>query len=138
MSLSVKLLNARGARRAKRVATSVSKARAISAASPIAALRVSLGMPRGRFARLVGRTERALIEWENGRAQPQGLSQQRVHELERLTESLAKLFDIKTLGVWFETPNAALGGFKPVEIIERGESDKLWRMVFELESGSHV
>jgi hypothetical protein len=86
----------------------------------------------------VGRTERAVIDWESGKSQPQGLSQQRVRELERLTEALKELFDSKSLGDWFDTPNKALHGLKPVEIIERGESDRLWQMVFELRSGGHL
>ena len=102
------------------------------------ALRLSLGLPRREFARLVGRTERAVIDWETGKSQPQGLSQQRVHELGRLTNALQKLFDSKTLGDWFDTPNPAFGGLKPVEVIERGESDRLWKMIFELKSGAHA
>jgi DNA-binding transcriptional regulator YiaG len=27
-------------------------------------------MPRARFARLLGRTERAVIDWESGKSQP--------------------------------------------------------------------
>ena len=36
---------------------------------------------------------------------------------------------------WLRTPNAAFGGLKPLEVIERGETDRLWRMLFYLESG---
>jgi hypothetical protein len=32
-------------------------------------------------------------------------------------------------------PNEALGGLKPLEVIERGEIDRLWDMIFCLESG---
>jgi DNA-binding transcriptional regulator YiaG len=125
-------------RPAQKIAAEVARAQTLTAGSPVAALRVTLGMPRSKFARLVGRTERAVIDWETGKSQPQGLSQQRMRELERLTEALKGLFDSKTLGAWFDAPNKALGGLKPVEIIERGESDRLWQMIFELKSGAHV
>jgi hypothetical protein len=95
-------------------------------------------MPRSKFARLVGRTERAIIDWESGKAEPQGLSQQRVRELTRLTGALKGLFDAPSLGNWFDTPNKAFRGLKPMEVIERGESDRLWRMIFELKAGAHV
>ncbi len=36
---------------------------------------------------------------------------------------------------WLETPNAAFEGLKPLEVIERGEIDRLWNMIFYLESG---
>jgi len=125
-------------RPAKKVVADGAQAQTIAATSAVAALRVMLGMPRTRFARLVGRTERAVVDWETGKSRPQGLSQQRIHELQRLTQALKRLFDSKTLGAWFDAPNKALGGFKPVELIERGESDRLWHMIFELQSGAHV
>ncbi|HUO08648.1 MAG TPA: hypothetical protein VM008_10140 [Phycisphaerae bacterium] len=125
-------------RRAGKIAAGVAQVQTLTAGSAVAALRVALGMPRTKFARLVGRTERAVIDWETGKSRPQGLSQQRVRELERLTEALKGLFDSKVLGAWFDTPNKAFGGLKPVEIIERGESDRLWQMIFELQSGSHA
>ena len=36
---------------------------------------------------------------------------------------------------WLVTPNEGLGGISPVEALERGESDRLWRAVFLLGSG---
>jgi DNA-binding transcriptional regulator YiaG len=106
--------------------------------TPVGRLRESLGMPRRTFARLMGRTERALIDLESGKAKPQGLSEQRVRELQRLQAALAKLFRPEAVGPWFEKPNDAFGGLKPVEVIERGESDRIWQMIFEISSGSHV
>src|SRR3954462_2250333 len=106
---------ANGNRRVGRIAARVAQTQALTTKSEVASLRVALGIPRSKFARLVGRTERAVIDWEFGKSRPQGLSQQRVRELERLTEALKGLFDSKTLGTWFDSPNKALGGLKPVE-----------------------
>jgi hypothetical protein len=36
---------------------------------------------------------------------------------------------------WLDTPNEAFDGLKPLEVIERGEIDRLWNMIFYLESG---
>ena len=36
---------------------------------------------------------------------------------------------------WLNTPNEAFDGLKPLEIIERGEIDRLWNMIIYLESG---
>jgi DNA-binding transcriptional regulator YiaG len=121
-----------------RIAAAVTRARNPGANNPVASLRSALAMPRSKFARLLGRTERAVIDWESGRAEPQGLSQQRIRELERLTEALHSLFDNAAIGKWFDTPNAAFGSLKPIEVIERGETDRLWQMVFEIKAGTHV
>ena len=126
----------RGARMTR--AGKKSRARTDGSQGAVASLRSTLAMPRSTFARLVGRTERAVIDWESGKSTPQGLSRQRVHELHRLVTALKGLVDPHALGSWFETPNPAFGGLKPLEVIERGESDRLWRMVFEMKSGAHI
>ena len=36
---------------------------------------------------------------------------------------------------WLETPCEGLGGLKPVEVLERGEADRLWRVVLLIGSG---
>lgn len=128
----------RGTRSASEVATAVSKARSAAGKNKVASLRLRLAMTRNKFARLLGRTERAIIDWESGKADPQGLSQQRLRELERLTDALRGLFKADALGKWFDTPNQAFGDLKPIEVIERGESDRLWKMIFELQAGTHV
>jgi hypothetical protein len=59
-------------------------------------------------------------------------------ELEGLTDALRGLFKAEALAEWFDTPNPAFGGLKPIELIERGESDRLWQMIFGLRAGTHV
>jgi hypothetical protein len=66
------------------------------------------------------------------------LGEKRFHELERLTEALRALFDDQSIGKWFDTPNSTFAGLKPIDVIERGESDRLWQMIFELRAETHV
>jgi hypothetical protein len=42
----------------------------------------------------------------------------------------------KYVGQWLDTLNNAFSGLKPLDLIERGEVDRLWRMIFEVESGA--
>ena len=56
-------------------------------------------------------------------------------ELGRLTAALAEVIRPESLGNWFQVPNPAFDGLKPVEVIERGEGDRLWEMVYFLRSG---
>jgi transcriptional regulator with XRE-family HTH domain len=128
----------RGSRSGTDIAAAISKAKALTDGNKVAALRLLLALPRIKFARLLGRTERAIIDWESGKADPQGLSRQRFHELERLTEALRGLLKADALGEWFDTANSAFSGLKPIEVIERGESDRLWQMIFELRAGTHL
>lgn len=56
-------------------------------------------------------------------------------ELARLYEALGEVVEADAIGPWFVTPNEAFGGLKPVELIERGEIDRLWDIVYRLQSG---
>ena len=55
--------------------------------------------------------------------------------MDRLFRVLSEVVEPESLGDWFVTPNEAFKGFKPIEIIERGEIDHLWEMVYRLRSG---
>jgi hypothetical protein len=39
------------------------------------------------------------------------------------------------MGEWFQQPNPAFDGLKPLEVVERGQIDRIWAMVYHLESG---
>ena len=53
-----------------------------------------------------------------------------------LEGSLATLIPEEAVGVWLKEPNPAFDGSTPLQVIERGESDRIWRMISELESGA--
>jgi hypothetical protein len=56
-------------------------------------------------------------------------------ELDALVTRLAEVVADDEIPRWLDTPNPAFDGLKPLEVIERGEIDRLWNMIFYLESG---
>jgi Antitoxin Xre/MbcA/ParS C-terminal toxin-binding domain len=58
------------------------------------------------------------------------------NELQRLTNALEEVITSAALGKWLRSPNAAFGGLKPVEVIDRGETDRIWAMIYFLRSGA--
>ena len=98
-------------------------------------LRLVLKMPRPIFARLMGYSERALANWEGGRP-IQDIYKSRLNELRKLYDELAEVAEPESIGVWFTTPNEEFAGMKPIELIERGEMFRIWRMLFFLKSGT--
>jgi transcriptional regulator with XRE-family HTH domain len=100
----------------------------------VAALREKLHLPRKIFSRLTGFSERAIAGWEGGKpiSEP-GL--RKLREIERLRDRLAEVVSAEAIPAWLETPNQAFDGLKPLEVVERGEIDRLWQMIFYLESG---
>jgi hypothetical protein len=59
----------------------------------------------------------------------------RLTEIKRLFAALEKLVSPQAIGPWLKDPNPAFDGSTPLQVIERGETDRIWRMVYELESG---
>jgi DNA-binding transcriptional regulator YiaG len=100
----------------------------------IAALRSKLGLPRNKFSRLLGCSERAVANWETGKKMTEAC-ERHVNELVRLQQQLAQVVEASAIPAWLDTPSDAFDGLKPIEVIERGETDRLWRMLFYLESG---
>lgn len=97
-------------------------------------LRDRLGMPRQMFGRIVNVAERTIAKVEADGANADKLKRP-YNEVYRLWEALCELVDPESLGLWFQTPNDSFDGLKPIEVIERGEIDRLWEMVFELQTG---
>lgn len=91
-------------------------------------------MSRRVFARLLASSERALADWEAGK-DPGEMATQHINEVRRLVAALTGVIEKEFVGTWLQAPNEAFSGLKPLEVIERGEIDRVWRMLFYLESG---
>jgi len=101
----------------------------------VKAFREELGLNRRQFARVTAVSERAVADWEND--QPiSSVNQKGLRESERLCRALMEIMKPDRVGEWLDTPNDAFSGLKPLDLVERGELDRLWRMIFEIESGA--
>lgn len=117
--------------------TSKPKARTVRArvrGSRLGEARSTIGMPRKTFARLMSMSERSLADYEAGKPLTETV-RRRLTEVERLQQALARVVRSEAIGPWLQEPNAAFDGLKPLEVIERGQTDRIWRMVHYLESG---
>lgn len=97
-------------------------------------LRHNLNMPRETFGRLVNVSVRAIAKVESEMTKVDKLQRSYV-EVKRLCDSLSEVVEPSALGDWFNAPNEAFQGLKPIEVVERGEIDRLWDMFFRLRSG---
>ncbi len=102
----------------------------------LSGLRREIGLNRADFARLVGLSERSVASWEGG-VDLKESSLRTIVEIGRLYAKLHQGFaSPEQLAAWLKTPNQAFGGSQPLQVIERGEIDRIWRMIYFLESGS--
>jgi DNA-binding XRE family transcriptional regulator len=97
--------------------------------------REEFGLTRKMLARLTGLSERTLATWEAGGGLNEANSRS-VTTARRFLRRLAEVVRKKSIAAWLDTPNDAFGGLKPVEVIERGEIDRLWDMIYFLGSGA--
>ena len=98
------------------------------------ALRSRLKLNRDVFARMLPVSTRSLATIESGE-QPSEAVRRSITELRRIVDALAEVITPDTIGQWMLTPNDAFNGLKPLEVIERGEVDRIWQMIFLLRSG---
>jgi hypothetical protein len=54
----------------------------------------------------------------------------------RLLAALAEVVPTPEIGQWLDTPNTASEGSTPLQVIERGETDRIWCMIPEIKTGA--
>ena len=92
------------------------------------------GLRQETLSRLTGFSLRAVAGWASGK-QPSAPVQRALTEMDRLLDHLSRLMEPKQVGKWLKEPNAAFDGSTPVQVIERGQIDRIWRMLYFVESG---
>jgi transcriptional regulator with XRE-family HTH domain len=108
---------------------------AIATINRIESLRRKLDLTQKVMARILGVTERTVVDLEGGRELSEGISR-RMTELERLERGLRKVARPESIGRWLTQTNSAFDGDSPADVIAKGKVDLLWQMIHELRSGS--
>src|SRR5580698_7152168 len=91
-------------------------------------------MPQPIIVRLTGFSPRSVAKWSEG-VPPSPKQEKALVEMDRLLDSLARVMPPAQVGQWLKSPNPAFDGSTPLQVVERGETDRLWRMLYDLESG---
>jgi len=92
------------------------------------------GLRQEVLSRMTGFSLRAVAGWANGK-KPSAPVRRALTEMDRLLDSLSRLMKPKEVGKWLKEPNPAFDGSTPVQVIERGQIDRIWRMLYFVESG---
>ena len=92
------------------------------------------GLRQETLSRLTGFSLRAVAGWASGK-KPSAPVQRALTEMDRLLDNLSRLMEPKQVGKWLKEPNSALDGSTPVQVIERGQIDRIWRLLYFVESG---
>lgn len=54
----------------------------------------------------------------------------------RMRDALAGMIKERSIEAWLQRPNKQFDGSTPLQVIERGETDRLWRMIWQLREGN--
>ena len=76
-----------------------------------------------------------MAPWLSGNP-PNRANQRNLSEMARLFDALAEVVPASQIGPWLDAQNPAFEGSTSLQAIERGESGRLWRMVWELRMGN--
>lgn len=87
------------------------------------------------LAPLLDVSQRTLASMEGGKKAFGQHERKAIVELKRLVSSLAEIMPADEVGRWLTTANDAFNGFKPLELIDRGEVDRIYEMVYMLKAG---
>ena len=77
---------------------------------------------------------RSVTKWSQGET-PSAKQEKALVEMDRLLDGLSRVMEPVQVGRWLKQPNTAFDGSTPLQVVERGEMDRIWRMLYDLESG---
>lgn len=130
-----KILASRGSNGAAKVqAASVLAQRKPQGGFDVKAFCKAFQLVRPDLTRMTGYSLRSVDKWAAGEV-PGEATQRRLREIGRLFEGLSEIMEASYVGKWLKAPNEAFDGSTPLQVIERGETDRIWRMIFIVESG---
>jgi hypothetical protein len=91
-------------------------------------------MAQPMIVRLTGFSARSVAKWSEG-IPPSPKQEKALVEMDRLFDGLSRVMQPAQIGCWLKSPNPAFDGSTPIQVVERGELDRIWRMLYDLESG---
>ena len=91
-------------------------------------------MPQPMVSRLTGFSPRSVAKLSEGET-PSSKQEKALVEMDRLLDGLSRVMEPAQIGHWLKLPNQAFDGSTPIQLVERGEIDRIWRMLYDLESG---
>ena len=86
-----------------------------------------------QIAAATGARPSTVRDWLSGRSAPTGTRADRLIELGAMTDRLARVMDPDFIPIWLTRPIEALDDEKPVEVLARGEYQRIAQLIAELE-----
>jgi hypothetical protein len=102
---------------------------------PLSLLAKEAGMNYDMLAKALSVSRRSISGWLSGQ-EPERINRVRINEFGRLVAELRSIIKPEKLKTWWNQPVENFGGSTPLQVLERGETDRLWRMIWEIREGN--
>ena len=87
------------------------------------------------LARVVGTSPRSITRWQATRAVPRRDSEERLLELKAVVDLLTGLLREEPARLWLRTPNPDLSYEKPLDVVAKGEYQRVIDSIMALAEG---
>lgn len=88
-------------------------------------------------AQLLNTRPETLSRWRVGRSEPQPKSRDSLLHLWWLTDQLAELYNPQEAHIWLFSPHRILDGERPVDLIQRGDTERVLKIIAQLKDGAY-
>src|SRR6185503_1694770 len=100
----------------------------------LAKLRAALGWSRNQLAYVMNASDRAIVNWEQG--DPiSPVYAAKLREMQSIYNELKQLMKPEEIGSWLLAELEEFEGRAPADLINKGETGRLWASLFYLRSG---
>ncbi|MGF1572027.1 MAG: hypothetical protein ACFCU1_03055 [Sumerlaeia bacterium] len=106
-----------------------------SQVNPFKELRTRYRFKQNEMHRLAGISLRNLSALETNQKQPTEQDQRKLREMEALLEELAEIIQPTEIHRWMTKANPYFKGATPLQLVERGDIDQLWRLIWRMKHG---
>lgn len=94
------------------------------------------GFTGREVAQLLRTTPETVSRWRGGKSEPQPKLREGLLQLEWLVGELAELYKPQEAHLWLFSHHKQLKGERPVDLIERGETEPVLRIISQLKDGA--
>jgi transcriptional regulator with XRE-family HTH domain len=96
------------------------------------------GVTAREVAQLIGTTPETISRWRGGKTEPQPKMRDSLLLLGWLVSELAELYQPQEAHFWLFAPNKVFHGERPVDLIERGETERVLQLIAQLKDGAYA
>ena len=90
------------------------------------------------IAQMLGTREETISRWRGGKSEPQPKMRDGLLQLGWLVSQLAELYQPQEAHLWLFSPHKLLSGERPVDLIQRGETERILQVIAQLKDGAYV